>query len=112
MIAYEKKLQGQNTPTLKSKRSGRNKQPTILQVNLNEQYKKHYKNFSENAVTFNPNLATNNPNAINNNSMINYKNKKPTASSPFQKQAQPLARTPKQDKSSINSNNNNNNNKK
>lgn len=44
MFSYEKKLQGQSTPTLKTKKTIKNKEPTVLEVNLNEQYKKHFKN--------------------------------------------------------------------
>ena len=46
LINFERRLQGQTTPGLKHKKSSRTKEPTILQVNLNEHYKKHYKSTS------------------------------------------------------------------
>lgn len=71
MINYEKKLQvqGQLTPGLKSKKSTRNKQPTILEVNLNQQYRKHFKS----SLDLNNNIQMHNSNQ--NNLIINLKQK-------------------------------------
>lgn len=71
LINFQKKLQGQSTPVLKAKKSNRLKEPTILEVNLNEQYRKHFKS------TLEPSSTPSSANLHNNPSVISIPKTKP-----------------------------------